>query len=149
MPLDQVCEINFQINPLKRLTKHEFFFPIIKSGRSITAAPDKIFTFKPFFEGIDIPWGHRLKSVEVLITCGNRNCEVPEFFFLFCCFHRNLTSESDWTHHFGYDTNFFSSEYGIFEKIKNHIIWLVPLTSFFFEWKFILSGFLTTQYHNQ
>ena len=49
----------------------EFSFSMIKSGRSITAAPDKIFA-QTFFEGIDKGWNCGL--VVVSITSGNRKC---------------------------------------------------------------------------
>ena len=47
----------------------DFFFGLDKSGRSITAAPDKIFT-QTFFENIDKGWNCGL--VRFSITSGNR-----------------------------------------------------------------------------
>ena len=49
----------------------EFYFSMIKSGRFITAAPDKIFA-QTFFEGTDKGWNCGL--VGVLIISGNRKC---------------------------------------------------------------------------
>ena len=49
----------------------EFFFHSEKSGRSITAAPDKIFT-QTFFEGIDKGWNCGVVGVSII--SGNRKC---------------------------------------------------------------------------
>ena len=69
------------------------FFSFRKSGRFITDAPEKVFA-QTYFEGIDE-------------GSGNRKWKKMSIFFIFWCFNRNLTSESDWTHHFRHDTNIF------------------------------------------
>ena len=70
------------------------FFSFRKSGRSITAALDKIFP-QTFFEGIDKGWKCGLVGVSITSVTLTLNINV----------NRNLISELDWTHHFGYGTN--------------------------------------------
>ena len=62
-------------------------------------------------------------------------------FSFFVARNRNLTSESDLTHHFGYKTDVFLSRYDVFEKTKNithlaittflnftSVFWALPVT---------------------
>ena len=71
-----------RLSKLKNFLFHidELFFSMIESGRSIRAAPDKIFA-QTFFEGIEK--GLNCGLVEFSITSGNRKCPKKIFTLTF------------------------------------------------------------------
>ena len=71
MAYDRSKHVKILFSQRDNFYRDDFFFDGDKSGRSITAAPDKIFT-QTFFQGIDKGWNCGL--VEVSIISDNRKC---------------------------------------------------------------------------